>query len=162
MADRPLPTTRQRVLFAAAVGLIRQALQVGYQEGRPRSRHNHPAIGEEDYLRELFVHVQGAIAEEALAEFTNAHWEAVRTVAGATERPDLANGYEVRTSRDPRAVLRLRPGDHSDRWYALVIGVPPLLVWRGSIRGDEGMAPKWWNRDANEWHVPQSALYTPP
>lgn len=112
-----------------------------------------------DYNERLLVDIRGTCGELAVAKLFNKYWApSVNTFHGV---PDIEPNIEVRTSENPNACLIVRDNDPDDRWYVLVIGIPPVMDVRGFIRGSDAKRDEWVRNPGGHrpsWFVPQSAL----
>ena len=114
---------------------------------------------ERTYNERLMIDIQGVCGELAVAKAINRYWQpSVNTFHGV---PDIAPDIEVRCTDKPDNCLVVRDNDPDDRWYFLVIGVPPKFDVKGYIRGSDAKEDQWKRNPGGHrpaWFVPQSQL----
>jgi hypothetical protein len=102
-------------------------------------------------------HVEGAGGELAFAKATKRYWNgSVNTFKNG----DVGT-VQVRTRRDPKYDLLVRPGDSDDDAFVLVIGTIPKFCVVGWLYGREAKQEKWLRTYGNRpaaYFVPQAAL----
>lgn len=105
--------------------------------------------------------VVGCIGELAFAEWGGVPWQP--TVGQMNSERGDVDGWEVRTGQNDFGKCYIRRRDHPHRRVALVTGLPPHFVIRGSILASAARAhPEWRVPDTAEWDasyaVPPAAL----
>lgn len=122
--------------------------------------HNdYGVVDQGDFNERLLIDIRGTCGELAVAKLFNKYW--APSVNTFHTVPDIEPNIEVRTSEHPNASLIVRDNDPDDRWYVLVVGVPPVMDVRGFIRGSEAKRDEWMRDPGGRrpsWFVPQSAL----
>lgn len=115
--------------------------------------------GVKDYNERLLIDIRGACGELAVAKMLNKYWApSVNTFHNV---PDIQPNIEVRTTERPDGSLIVRDNDPEDRYYVLVVGVPPTMDVRGFIRGSEAKRDEFLRNPGGRrrsWFVPQSSL----
>lgn len=88
------------------------------------------------------MHIQGAMAEMALAKYLGRFW----ALAREPDRTggDVGPGIDVKWSRRADARLLVQRDDATDATYWLVTGGPPMFAVRGCITGGYAKQDKWW------------------
>ncbi len=105
--------------------------------------------------------IEGACAEAAFAKATGQYWSAhVRSF----KAPDVG-AVHVRSTTLTNGSLIIRPNDHDDYAYALVICATPIFRLVGYIMGfaakrNFAVRPGS-SGEADAWFIPQSALNDP-
>lgn len=105
--------------------------------------------------------IEGACAEAAFAKATGQYWSAhVRSF----KAPDVG-AVHVRSTTLANGSLIIRPNDHDDYAYALVICATPIFRLVGYIMGfaaKRNFAVRSGSSgEADAWFIPQSALNDP-
>jgi hypothetical protein len=98
--------------------------------------------------------IDAAGAELAASKLTRCRW--TMTCGDDLEAPDLEPHVEVRHTTREDGGLIVRPRDHGDRLFVLVIGTLPRYRVVGWIRGEQARRDEFRWQDA--WKVPQSSL----
>lgn len=158
MAGAPVTLTAGELLIAVQEGYARfhNGRQLGLDPANARTR---------DLATQLMDEALGACGELAWCKLFGRPW---LPLLGAFHRiPDEGTATEIRTTRHSSGHLIVRPGDHPQgRWFVLVTGYPPRFIVRGWIAGEQVLShssyhPPDRHHPAGSWWVPQSAL-TPP
>lgn len=138
--------TGYEVHMASLVGLHRRLRQL--MKGRAK-----PGIGRGEVWG---MDIEAACAELAFAKEAGLYW------GGSVDTFKLEGdvvGYEVRRAARETDSLIIRPGDHKDRVYVLMIGTAPEFRCAGWIAGDDAMEPEFWrDTEPGAWFVPQESL----
>lgn len=138
----------REMVQGALVGVIRQVENVGL--GRPDNRGCPPQTGWQ-------AHVEGALAEMALAKHAGLFW------AGAHEigKCDIL-GYEVRATHHARGRLIVHESDADDSRFVLMTGLNGEYFVRGWILGRAAKREEWWEDPTGSgraaFFVPQDHL----
>ncbi len=132
-------------LYAAFVGLMREA--EGYRNANAKRLYNG--------ADEIVTHVQGAMAEIAVAKVLNLYWGGG---VNAFATPDVGRKTEVRYTEYNTGKLLIRHKDTDDRPFVLVRGRPPNLEVVGWMRGRDAKQDEFWVEEATAFMVPADKL----
>lgn len=104
-------------------------------------------------------HIEGALAEMAVAKATNKFWS-----SGDKSNLDIGD-WEIRCTPNPRGELVMRKRDvelgKQDKWFILVRGKYGSYDLIGWILGKDGMQDRYWKQVGDRppaWFIPESAL----
>lgn len=107
------------------------------------------------------AHVEGALAECALAKGLGRYWAG----KGMFRGDDVTGRLQVRSTPHATGCLLLQPDDDDEATFWLVTGSMGVYVLRGCIKGREGKLPQWWEHKPGThrpaFYVPQSSLHVP-
>lgn len=134
------------MILGAHVGAIRQTLQV-----EKRAAQNHGADPNKNGFQR---HVEGALAEMALAKFLDVYWRGV----GEVRAPDVGED-DCRQTDLADGHLFIHENDSRKTW--LVTGLNGKYEVRGWIMAEDGKRDEWYRAPQSGrfcWCVPQSAL----
>ena len=146
--------TTEQVTMASKVGLQRHRVHVQAR------RHDAKVLSDGEA-----VHVQGALAEYAVALMLGRKWDGKlfdnEDWLQWRDHGHDVDGLEVRSTKRPDGCLLLHPKDRDDAPFVLVIPESSLFTIRGWCFGREGKLPKYW-RDVGYgrpcYYVPQAVL----
>lgn len=143
--------TRDEVWQAAAIGIRRQSDNLFARAVRQTSAGY-------DASRSWQNHVEGALAERAVAKYCGEPWDG----AIGRYRADDVAGLQVRYRGRLHYDMVIKPHDRDDRPFLLVLGSAPSYWIVGWIMGVDGKRPEWWRdptgRVEPRYYVPQDAL----
>ena len=104
--------------------------------------------------------IEGACGEMAVCKHLGVYWQGG---VGLQRHSGDCHRYEVRTTALRRTGhLLLRPGDHDDAIFILVVGTAPQFALVGWLYGHEGKQAEYAQAPNNRtscYMVPQSALH---
>ncbi len=148
--------TYSEMYVGAMVGILRQIrdLQSGKIGGS--GGRNKPADAPDWWQ----VHIEGALKEQALAQYTGCNWTAVGDQYGNDVGP-----HEVRSTDLDHGCLLLHDSDADDTPYWLVVGQHGEYRIVGWIWGRDGKRDEYWQDKSGQnrpaYFVPQAALHPP-
>jgi hypothetical protein len=134
---------------AAGVGVIR------HTESLKMKLKDAHGLKKKDSLWDY--HIQGAIAETAVAKALDIHWQAE---VNTFKQPDVG-AFQVRSTDRPYGRLILHNNDADDEIFILAIGKIQQWYICGWCYGSEGKLPKYWEDPQGgrpAYFVRQSAL----
>ena len=139
--------TTAEVQMATIIGVQRQIEDIKWE--------NHGKYKSERHLA-WQRHIEGALAECALAKFLNVYWS-----KGKHDQPDVGK-VDVRTTHHENGKLTLHKEDKDDRKYYLLTGLNGKYMIRGWLLGKAGKQEKFWSdptgKDRWAYFVPQEFL----
>jgi hypothetical protein len=142
------------ILQGALVGVKRMVNAIGRGNNQT---HSNGA----DMDRAWQNHIEGALAEMAVAKYTNRFWS-----IGDLHDSDVGN-WEVRQTPNPRGDLVIRQRDKDNKKenkkFILVRGRYGTYDVVGWIKGIDGMKDEYWSDPTNRgrakaWFVPERML----
>jgi hypothetical protein len=140
--------------FKACVDVANSRMAVSNSNGM-----NHASTYERDHLTRIQQEIVGACGEMAVCKTLGKFWSpSVNTFHAIA---DVAADIEVRSTDRLDGSLIVRDNDADDRFYFLVVGVPPLLNVIGYIQGVDAKQDRFVrnpNGHRSAWFVPQSEL----
>lgn len=146
---RKVVLTKSEMFMAALTGVQRQIESVA--DGR---KDKHGYDGQDGWG----IHIEGAMAEIAVAKALNRYWDAgVNTFKAG----DVGN-IQVRHTKLAGGRLIVREGDTSEDVFVLVTGTSPAYSVLGWIRGMDAKKEEYWQAPAGRpgaYFVPQSHLH---
>lgn len=137
--------TALEVRVAEVVGTTR------FERSRTNGYRDRSHVPAQDRLK---ADVDGAGAELAASKASGCRW--AMTCGEDLEAPDLEPHVEVRHTTHTDGGLIVRPRDHGDRLFVLVVGTLPRYRVVGWIRGEQARRDEF--RWSDVWMVPQSSL----
>ncbi len=103
-------------------------------------------------------HIDGAMAECALAKHLNFYWQG----KGSPGDEDFAGGIEVRSAAEHFKRLILQPKDADGAKFYFLTGQYGLYKIHGWIMGIDGKQPEYWEKPKGAWKtayfVPENKL----
>lgn len=142
--------TEEQIRFAAYAGVERMIHVI--VAGRPETHGG--SNGWDEWQR----HVEGAMAEMAVASYLDITWE---PHVGRVDKPDFPD-FEVRSTRHNSGRLILHHEDRDEHIFVLVTGTRGVYKLRGWLKGGDGKQDKYWDdptgRNAAAFFVPQRDL----
>lgn len=103
------------------------------------------------------LHIEGAMAECALAKFLNVYWEGKGKFNGV----DVGD-VDVRSTRYDNGKLIIHPSDDDNRKYYLLTGIDGNYIVRGWIWGRDAKNQMYWSDPSGKnrpaYFVPQDKL----
>lgn len=140
--------TTWEILTAGLAGLMRVVENIKL---RRKNRWGETDIG--NWER----HIEGALAECALAKHNGAYWRGKGELRGS----DVGARDEVRATWRENGHLILHPDDKDDSRYWLLVGLNGRYEIKGWILGSVGKNQKYWHDIGNGrpcYWVPQNHL----
>lgn len=137
------------VALAAGVGVRRQCSAI-----LNRRASAHGDRGALDWQ----LHVEGALAEFAVAKHLGAFWSGAHDDLQA----DDVGRYQVRSTPHVNPWLRIHPSDPDDRPFICVAGLNGTYTLHGWLLGREGKREEWWRDPTGSgrpaFFIPTTAL----
>ena len=136
------------VLQAANAGIYRVVENIKINRGGTHGLKNN---------NDWNLHIEGALAECALAKFLNVYWEGKGSFNGVD-----VGSVDARSTRHEKGCLIIHPSDDDNRKYYLLTGFDGNYIVRGWIWGRDAKNQIYWtdptgkNRPA--YFIPQSKL----
>jgi len=150
MMNVEITLSTPELFVGASVGNMRRIASM--QNGNNKNKHAHKSDWATD--------ADGACAEMAASKYYGIYWEPHVNVFH--ERPDLSNGYNVRSTCHASGRLIIRPNDSEDHLFILVICKAPTFRLVGAIVGKVGKQVDFFQKgdfgEGDAWWVPQDWL----
>lgn len=140
----------EEIRIAAHIGIERQLRGLECAANGGSHRYNFDGPGWD-------IHIEGAIAECAVAKFFHWYWNDRPYAKG----DDDVGDWQVRHTRRHDGRLIVHPEDPDDKYFVLVTGSAPMLEIRGYLAGADCKRPEYWREDGVRFpafFVPQYAL----
>jgi len=140
------------IMLGSVAGVMRALQAISRNAKEAHGRNSAPSWTD---------HVEGALAEQAVAKFLGVYW------AGAGKRgdTDIGGNIEVRWTSRPEGRLILRQSDKELSYYVLVTGFNGAYGIAGWIQMKDAIHNEWWTQANNDrpgaWFVPQTSLHHP-
>lgn len=117
---------------------IRVALTVGVERQIEDIEKKKASFKGESQAMAWQRHIEGALAECALAKYFNVYWS-----KRPYPLPDVYE-YEVRSTPYSTGVMPIIPEDKDDRKYFLLTGINGTYIIRGWLYGKDCKKQEWW------------------
>ena len=143
--------TPTEIMMGAQAGVMRQVQNLN-------TNGSKPTYGLEGNNQDWQIHIEGTLAEQAVAKHLNTYW------SGKGRRGDVDVGdVDVRSTHHMKGCLIVHPGDPDDRFFYLALGLNGAYRIPGGMYGREAKQDKYW-RDGiarPAYFVPAADLYFP-
>lgn len=147
--------TASEILMGAHAGCMRQLEAI--REGL-KSTNNKDEERDDDNWQ---IHIEGALAEQAVAKYLNVYWDGKGTRGGA----DLCGYIDVKHSPNPTHRLIVKQNGHKDWLYWFVTGGYGMYQIHGWCWGVDAKRDDYWEdpTGGGRWayFVPRHALHGP-